>query len=140
MDQFTRRYLQIFGAVLVGVALSWLFSFDRPAARLNDRLAENATLSAYPYPFKVLAVDNRVATLSSPRSAQVSALVALRLLFPSLATADPQSEEIMDAQRELAKVQGLASQIVTDDEGIDRVVWELDTRWLEKQGVVLPPL
>ena len=59
---------------------------------LNDLLRADPQLAAYPYRFEVLSLENGVAEISSPRSAQVPVVQFLRLVHPELAisTAPPQ--------------------------------------------------
>ena len=135
MDTFTRRYLMVLGAAVVVALVWWLATSDQRVSELNDVLEENATVAAYPYTFRVLALDNGIARMSSPRSAQMSAIQGLRILFPELQNASAISPQMMAAQEELASVQSLAARLVTEQQGVNSVRWELDEPWLARHGV-----
>jgi len=135
MDAFTRRYIAVLAAaVLVGL-LWWLLGGDSRVSELNDDLADDATIAAYPYPFQVLSVENGVAKVSSPRSAQMSAIQGLRILFPELVNASAISPEMMAAQEQLAAVQSRVGTVVGEHPDVARVQWVLDETWLARHGV-----
>ncbi len=135
--EFTRRYLIILGSLLFLGAGWWLLTQDYRARALNELLATDAQLSAYPYQFKVLSVTNGVAAMSSPRSARMSVIQGLRILFPELGNESAVSEAMMVAQTKLARMQSRAAKLVTDQDDVERVRWVLDERWLSKNGVQL---
>mgnify|MGYP006303083623 FL=1 len=134
MDPFIRNYSIVLGIIAL-VVLGLIFYESPKVGQLNDLLAENAELADYPYTFRVLAFDNGVATVTTPRSASFNAFRALRILYPSLANEDDDSRRLYDAQLELAGVQELAARIVKSDPEVDSVRWELDERWLRSNGV-----
>ena len=135
LDDFSRRYLYLLGgAVVIGLAW-WLASLDDRAGELNDLLEADDALSAYPYQFQVISVNNGVARMSSPRSAQMSAIQGLRIMFPGLKDASADSAQIMAAQKRLAQTQSRAANLVKAEPDVDRVVWVLDERWLANSGV-----
>jgi len=47
------------------------------------------------------------------------------------------SVEYQQAQKQLAKVQMLVSDLVKSDPDINKVVWELDKSWLIQHGISL---
>jgi len=135
LDDFTRKYLYfLIGLCLVGF-IWWLNSLDFRASEINDILQNDAEISAYPYPFKVLSVEKGVAKITSPRSAQLSAVQSLKVMYPELKNSSASSDEIMEAQKELAKVQSRVGKIVKSQEGVSSISWVLDTQWLSENGV-----
>lgn len=135
LDDFTRKYLYILvGLVLVGF-IWWLSSLDFRVSEINEQLGADAELAAYPYPFRVMSLENGVAHVSSPRSAQLSAIQSLRIMFPQLQHKDVVSDEMMAAQEELARVQAHAGQLVKSHDDINKVRWVLDKQWLANHGV-----
>lgn len=134
MDRFTRNYAIALGAIAV-IALAWVLYESPSTSRLNALLADNAEVSAYPYRFRVLDLDDGVATMGTPRSAEFSATRALAILFPALRDEPPDSPAMIAAQQELARVQGIAKKLVESSGDVDRVVWELDRKWLRNVGI-----
>jgi hypothetical protein len=105
---------------------------------LNEALEDDLQIAEYPYPFRVVSRNGSRAIMSTPRSAQVSVIQALRIIHPDLKNAGADSIEMQAAQEKLALTQSLARRIVLQHPTIENVTWELDTRWLETNGVVLP--
>ncbi len=136
MDTFTRRYLAILGTLLLLGLVWWLLDVDYRARELNAMLADDPVLSAYPYQFRVLSLDNGVAAMSSPRSARVSVIQGLRILFPELRGESAVSEPMMEAQTTLASMQSRAAGLVAAQDDVKQVSWVLDERWLSNNGVL----
>ncbi len=134
MDKFTRIYSAILVAGVVVVSF-WVLYESPDVSRLNGLLSENAALAAYPYRFRVLGLEDGVATMSTPRSADFPAHRALAILHPALRNQPPDSPAMLDAQREMARMQGIARGIVAGSGDVDRVVWKLDENWLRAQGI-----
>jgi hypothetical protein len=134
MDRFTRNYSIVLAAIVV-ITLVWTFSESPGVSGLNAMLSNNADVAAYPYKFRVLDFDNGVATMSTPRSADFAANRALTILFPELRNEPPDSPAMLDAQQEMARVQGIARKLIEDSREVDRVVWELDRKWLRNEGI-----
>lgn len=135
MDDFTKKYLYfLIGLALVGL-IWWLSSLDFRAGEINDILAADSDIAAYPYPFRVISVTKGVAKVSSPRSAELSALQSLRAMFPELKTSDPMSDEVMAAQKELARVQSHAAKLIKRQDDVVTISWVLDTQWLSEHGI-----
>ncbi len=134
MDKFTRIY-SIVLAGLVVAGLVWVFYESPGVSRVNAALEAHAELRGYPYRFRALELSNGVATLSTPRSAEFPAYRALGILYPALEGEDPDSAAMVEAQQELARVQGIAREVAVADEDVNRVVWELDERWLRANGI-----
>jgi hypothetical protein len=137
LDSFTRRYLYVLAAVLLAGFAVWLSSLDFRASELNEMLEADAELAAYPYKFRVLSLKQGVAQMSSPRSARMSALQGLRVMFPELKTVSVDSPQMTEAQSRLAQVQSRAAQLVMEQEDVQRVSWVLDERWLSNHGISL---
>jgi len=136
VDDFTRRYVRGLVAFLVIGVLGWAVSLDYRAASLNDLLADDPLLAAYPYPFRVRAVHDGVAELYTPRSAALPAVRFLALLQPSLAASAPDDPAMVAAQQQLARVQQHAKALVEAQSDIDAVRWVDDLAWYERRGVV----
>ena len=134
MDTFTRNYS--IALVVIGAILLFRLFYEPPGVSLlNDQLADNAELATYPYRFRVLTLDEGVATMSTPRSAEFPVYRALPLLFPELRDEAPDSPAMLEAQQELARLQSTARGIVAKSEDVTRIVWELDEAWLRGEGV-----
>ena len=139
MVKFTRNYSIILAAVVV-TALIWVRYESPGVAKLNTLLSENTDLAAYPYRFRVLSLEDGVATVSTPRSAEFPAYRALAILYPQLRGISPDSSAMFDAQQEMARVQGIARNIVAKSDDVNRVMWQLDENWLLSEGVDLSEL
>ena len=135
MDDFTRRYVYLLGAALLVGLIWWLVNLDSRAAELNDLLEADAELAAYPYKFRVLSLKQGIAEISSPRSAQMSAVQGLRVMFPELKTVSVDSGQMTEAQSRLAQVQSRAAKLVSEQQDVERVKWVLDERWLANHGI-----
>jgi len=134
MDKFLRVYLIVLGAILLVVLVAVFY--ESPQIRvLNGLLKDEAVLVEYPYQFRVLDFDDGVATVSTPRAANFDAFRALRILFPELAQVPDDSPRLYEAQQELARVQSVAAEVVKASPNVDRVVWNLDERWLRNNGI-----
>ena len=134
MDKFTRIYSAILAALVVVVSF-WVLYESPGVSTLNGLLSDNAEVAAYPYRFRVLELEDGVATMSTPRSADFPAHRALIILYPELRNQPPDSPAMLDAQQEMARVQGVARGIVVGSGDVDRVVWKLDENWLRAQGI-----
>jgi len=134
MDSFTRRYLFILSAAALAVLVLWLSGRDSRVGALNDLLAADEQLASYPYQFQVLSLADGVAEMTSPRSARMSAIRSLRIMFPELQDKSAVSPEMMAAQERLADVQSRAAAIIQAQEDVQRVQWTLDERWLSRHG------
>lgn len=135
MDSFLKGYLKVLGGLAALAVIIWVANIDFRAGELSDLLADDEELRAYPYTFVVVAVNGSVATISSPRSAEVSATLALKALYPELANQSIQSPAMEHAQKELAYLQSKAANIIKQQADIDRIAWQLDERWLENHGI-----
>ena len=134
MDNFIRNYLIILAGIAISL-LAWVFYEDPAVSKLNAKLKENTEVAAYPYPFRVMELNNQVATMGTPRSADFSAINAPTILFPELRKQAVDSATMTKAQQDLAHVQSLAQHIVMESDEVKRVVWRLDEKWLRQNGV-----
>jgi hypothetical protein len=139
MDSFTRRYLYLLGGILVLVLVIWLAGRDGRVGELNAKLAADQLLAGYPYRFRVLEIENGVAVMRSPRSAQMSVMHFLYAAFPELQGKDVQHPEMVAAQKRLGDIQSRASSVVQAHPEVESVRWLLDERWLAERGVMLQP-
>mgnify|MGYP001824976291 FL=1 len=137
MDQFTRRYLYILSAAVIVGFLLWLSNLNPRIGELNYILEADEQLATYPYQFRVLSLDTGVARMTSPRSAQMSAIQGLRIMFPELEGKSPVSPEMIAAQERLASIQTRAAGLVKAQEDVRSVQWILDEQWLSRNGVYM---
>ena len=135
MDRFTRNYLIVLGGIVVLVLGAWVASWDWRAGEINGLLEEDPLVASYPYSFRVLAVDNGVARVSSPRSYEVPVMRFLALIRPELNGKAQDAPEMMTAQAELVKVQKRVEQIVRGQPDVRSVHWVLDRQWYSDRGI-----
>ncbi len=134
MDKFTRNYSLLLAAA--GLFLLFYLFYESPdVRRLNTLLKNDSVLASYPYRFRVTGLENGVATMTTPRSAEFPAYRALAILYPALAGEAADSEAMIEAQESLAAVQARAQKTVVDAEGVNRVRWQLDENWLRGSGI-----
>lgn len=124
-------------AIFLSVALLWFLRQDPAINQLNDTLKNDPELSTYPYHFRVMKLENGVATLSSPRSAQVSVIHFFNIAFPRLNTSNPDSPEMIDAQKTLAHLQEKAGKLAKQQPDIQEIRWEIDKSWYSKHGLLV---
>jgi hypothetical protein len=122
MDDFTRKYLYfVIGVVFIGL-VGWLSNIDFRAAEINELLESDSDVATYPYPFRVISLEKGIARVSSPRSAQVSAVQSLRIMYPVLKQSSAVSDEMMEAQTELARIQSYVGKRVKSQDDVNSVV------------------
>ena len=97
MDKFTRNYSIILGIVVVCLLILFIYE-DPELTELNDMLQADTVLNAYPYKFRVVRLENSVATMTTPRSADFPAFRALGLLFPVLENLPQDDQRLMQGQ------------------------------------------
>lgn len=137
LDRFTRNYLIALGVIAGIILLFWLATLDPRVGEINDRLTKDPLVAAYVYPFRVIAINNGIAEISTPRSYAVPVMKFLTLVRPELAGKAQDSPEMMAAQAELVKVQKRVAEIVTGQPDIKRVRWVLDRQWYADRGISL---
>jgi hypothetical protein len=124
-------------ALFLGLALFWFARQDPEFNRLNNLLQADAELQAYPYPIHVMKLEDGVATLSTPRSPQVSVLQFLKIAFPKLDTSNPDTPEMIAAQKQLAHMQEKAMKLIKKQPGIKDAQWEIDKSWYASHGLIV---
>lgn len=134
MDKFTRIYSIIFAIVIAVVLFNVLYE-PADVSKLNARLLRNSEVASYPYHFRVIDLNDGVASMGTPRSAEFSAYRALILLYPELRNQGPDSPAMLDAQQEMARIQGIARSIVVESNDVSRVNWKLDENWIRGKGI-----
>lgn len=137
MDRGTKIYALVLGLVVAALVVMFLY---QPAAvrELNARLAADPALAAYPYPFRVLRIEEHTAVMSTPRSAGLPVRNMIHAIDPGLAGVATDAPAFQQAQQTLAEHQARASELVRTDARVHRVRWELDAEWLRRQGVMPP--
>ena len=139
MDTFTRNYSIALGILVIG--LVFLFTSEDPAVtELNDLLHADTALASYPYRFRVLQIENNVATMTTPRSADFPAYKALGLIYPALAGLPQDDPRLMEGQLEMAQLQEYARELVIGTGHVGHVTWQLDQAWLDGNGVTIMPM
>jgi len=136
MDRGTKIYAIILG--IICITLASIFLYETPKVRdLNNRLEAINEINDFPYQFKVLRVDNGIATLNSPVSIDLPCGKVIGIIFPAIKGKSLLSSEYQDAQKLLARIQMLAGKTIKSDPDINTIVWELDRSWLIQNGVSL---
>jgi hypothetical protein len=138
LDPFVKRYLLALIILLAAGAAYYFSQLDRRVGEINARLAASPVLADYPYRFRVLSLNNGVAVVTSPRSAQMGPMHFLRVLDASLNDKDVLHPDMMAAQQTLAEKQLEAERIVRAEPDVERVRWQLDERWYAEHGIFLP--
>ena len=137
MDRFARNYLiGLLTVAAMGLAWYWL-SQDSRVTEINERLARDSQLAGYPFLFRVSRLENGVATMYSPRSAQVPAMQFLRTAYPELSATAVDHPDMMAAQDTLAKTQSRAAELVQGQPDVNSIRWVIDERWFNEHGVFL---
>ncbi|MCW9024903.1 MAG: hypothetical protein OQK73_09510 [Gammaproteobacteria bacterium] len=137
MDRFTRNYLRVLTIIVTIAIIAWLFSLNPRVWELNNLLEEDPQLSNYPYQFKVLTLENKIATLTSPRSAEVSVMRFINIVYPYLRNKDTNNPEIIAVQKELAKHQTRAKELILKQPDVNQVIWKIDQSWYSEHGIIL---
>jgi hypothetical protein len=134
MDRGTRIYA---GLLLAIVLVLLMLAFYQPAdVRALNRVLENDTeVSAYPYPFRVLRVEQATAVMGTPRSAVMPVARMIAAVAPGAAGLSVTDPVYLRAQQRLADTQTRARSLVLADAAIERVRWELDETWLTGHGI-----
>lgn len=137
MDTFTKRYAVALLVLASLVGIWWISSLDGRVNALNTILRSDPQLAGYPYQFEVISFQDGVAEISSPRSAQVSAMQFLRIVYPELNTASAVDESMMAAQDVLASMQSRAGELVSGEDYVQSIRWSIDKKWYAYHGVYL---
>ena len=138
LDPFVKRYLVVL-AVLLVAGVVWFFTGqDERVIAINEKLATSPELVDYPYRFRVLSLVDGVATVTSPRSAEMGPMHFLRAQDESLNDKDVLHPDMMAAQQRLAEIQVKAQELVLAESDVKRVRWQLDKRWYQERGIYVP--
>ena len=121
--------------VAAGLLAIWRSHSDPRIDELNRMLADDLEVSEYDYRFRVFGIEGNTAVMSTPRSPQMSVLRFLEIIRPDLDVSQPDTPEVIAAQKELARVQYRAREIVMSHPQIEDVRWQLDKRWYLQHGV-----
>ena len=132
-----KQQLLIVVALFLGLGLFWFLKQDPVLNNINAALKADTELQAYPYQFRALKVDNGTATLTSPRSPQVSVLQFFKIAQPKLDINNPDSPTVIDAQKALAHVQEHAGKLAKAQPGITDIQWEIDRSWYASHGLIV---
>ena len=130
-------------ALIVVLALGAIYWFglrtDPKVAALNQAIHEKGSpaLRDYPYPFRALRLEGTVAVMATPRSQAMPVYRMIGALYPTLAGKAPDNLDFIAAEKDLAKVQSEARQIVLAQPGVSEAKWELDENWLISHGISL---
>lgn len=134
MDRGTKIYAFVLGVFTFTLAFIYLYESPK-VSELNEGLQSIKMIKDFPYHFKVLRIENRIAVMNTPRSTDVPVARILGVLFPEVKGKSTQSAEFQKAQKKLATVQDQARKTVVSDQDIQRVSWELDRSWLLQHGI-----
>lgn len=137
MDRFARNYLIGLGVVIAAGVLWFALDRDPRVGEINALLSADPLLAEYPYPFRVRALEDGVAVMGSPRSAEVPVMRFLRAAFPALQESAVDEPAMMAAQDELAERQSRAAELVRGQPDVRGVRWEIDTQWYRQRGIFL---
>lgn len=139
MDRFTRNYSIAIGIILIGALAFWINSVWKPDAwDLDSVLASDPKISSYPYRFRVVSLENGVATISTPRSFDIPAYRFLAIIHPNLTNKADNDPEVIAAQQDLIDHQKHAQGLILSQPQVQSVQWELDTQWLAARGISVP--
>jgi hypothetical protein len=135
MDRGTRIYAVLLLAIVLALVMMSLYQPANVRA-LNHVLETDAEVSAYPYPFRVLRVEQGTAVMGTPRSAAMPVARMIAAVAPEAAGLPDTDPVYLRAQQRLADTQARARSLVLADPAIERVRWELDENWLSAHGIV----
>ena len=135
-----KRYWAIL-VLLSLVGLDWYIRApDSRSRQLTSAIEAQASakLKSYPYQFRVMKVNGETAVVSTPRNFDVPAFKTLGVLYPEIATKNPNDPAFIAAEQLLGEVQSEARSIVLSQPGIKEVRWELDHDWLAAHHIEVP--
>ena len=116
--------------------LKMAFFNESPEVKaINQQLQADKELAQYPYHFRVITINDGIATVTSPRSAQLSVLHAMKIIHPDYANKDPDSPEMINAQKELGRLQEKAADIIKAAPEVSSIKWQIDKAWFDGHGI-----
>ena len=125
--------------VAAGLFTIWKSQNDPRTDELNQMLGNDPEISEYDYRFRVFSVEANTAVVSTPRSPEMSVLRFLEIIRPELDATQPDTPDVIAAQKELARVQYHARDLILSHPQIDGVRWQLDKHWYLQHGVTAGP-
>jgi len=136
LDRGTKIYSAVLAGLLLIGLLGWLLTLDSRLGEIDEMLYRDSEVAAYPYRFRALEIRGRTAIISTPRSASMPAVKFLALIKPGLAHKSEQDPEVIEAQKELATLQGKIREQILQRDDIDAVSWRLDKPWYAEKGIL----
>ena len=133
---------KIYALVLITICVGLMFAFFYQPARvreLNQKLENRAEIRNFPYHFKVLRINQGIATINSPISTDVPCGKVIGLIFPQVKGLSILSDDYQQAREQLAQVQTEIEKSILSEPDIRQVKWQLDRGWLIQNGVNIPP-
>ncbi len=121
--------------LVIGLWFAWNATHHSRVAEINRLLQADPLIAAYPYRFRIVELHDHTAVVTSPRNAQSSILRALKIIEPKLDLSNPDSPEVIAAQKRLASVQKKTKRIVLSQPDVENIEWRLDRNWLRLHGV-----
>ncbi len=115
--------------------VAWIVYSNMSIIFINNIVMEDKELNAYPYPFRILRKEGNTAIMGSLRSTEIPVSTALKILFPELKDTTDNDNEIQQAQKQMARLQAKAKDIVLRNSDFDSVNWELDENWFRLHGI-----
>ncbi|MEX2476493.1 hypothetical protein [Marinobacter sp.] len=115
--------------LVAALFVGWLGWRGFEVIDLNQKLKADELVANYPYQHRVLRVEGSTAVMSSLRSHDTSTQYALTTIFPAMRNLSEGDRGWKKAERDLARVQARAGDIVLGASSIGRIRWELDENW-----------
>lgn len=118
-------------AVALGAIALWRVRQPSPRLeRLNHvlNLKADASLLNYPYPFRVVRLDNTTAIMATPSIVPSAAVVDA--IVPSLRGQPATNSAVINAEKTLVHMQQEARRIILSQPQITAVQWRVDATWL----------
>ncbi len=137
LDRGTKIYAGVLGAILLIAVVAWMFTLDFRLGEIDDRLQQDPEIAAYPYRFHALEIQGKTAVMSTPRSTSMPAVQFLGMIKPGLANKSEQDPAVIEAQKELGRLQSKVRKLVLSREDIENVRWKLDKAWYADRGILV---
>jgi len=115
--------------------VAWIVYSNMSIIFINNIVMEDTEINAYPYPFRILRKEGNTAIMGSLRSTEIPASTALKILFPELKDTPDGGKVMQHAQKQMARLQAKAKEIVLRNSDFDSVNWELDENWFRLHDI-----
>ena len=135
LDQGTKIYAAVLGAILLLGLLAWLLTLDFRLGEIDAMLQQDREIGGYPYTFRALEITGETAVISTPRSNTVPAVKFLGMIKPGLSNKSEQDPAVIAAQKELGAIQSKVRKLVLSRDDIEKVRWRIDKEWYSQKGV-----